>query len=70
MTDQLGDRVTPEERFAEPAGADVDEPVNVLDRQRIAEPEIGHDPHAIGRLHLRVALDAENGDERIPRQDP
>jgi hypothetical protein len=56
--------LNPEERFAQAPGADVGEPAHVLDRQRIAQAEVGHDPLAVGRLHLRVAFDTEDRDER------
>ena len=63
--------LNPEERFAQAPGADVAEPAHVLDRQRIAQAEVRHDPLAVGRLHLRVAFDAEDDrDERVPGQDP
>ena len=39
---------------------------DVLQRQRITEPEVGHDAHAVGRRHPRVAFDPENGDQRVP----
>jgi hypothetical protein len=56
--------LNPEERFAQVPGADVGEPAHVLDRQRSAQAEVGHDPLAVGRLHLRVAFDTEDRDER------
>src|SRR6267142_557491 len=70
MEDLLGDGIAPEERLAEATRRDVTEPADVLQGQRVAEPQVGHDARAIVRLHLRVAFGAEDGHERIPRQDP
>jgi len=70
MRDELGDGVAAEERLAEPPGRDVAEPAHVLHGQRIAEPEIRHDADAVRGAHLRVPLDAQDGDERVAGQDP
>jgi hypothetical protein len=70
VEDQVGHGVAAEERLAEPARSDVDEPAAVLDGQGRAEPEIGHDAHAVFRLHLRVAFDPQDGHQRVPGNHP
>ena len=69
MQDELGDGIAAKERLAKLAGGDVTEPVHVLDGERIGQAEIVHDVRAVRRRHPRVALDAEDGDQRIAGQD-
>jgi hypothetical protein len=70
VQDQLRHLVAAEERPAEAAGRDVAHPARVLHGQRVAEPEVLHDPGAIAGGELREALQPEHGDERVARQDP
>ena len=69
VQDELRDFVATEERPAQAAAGDVAHPARVLHGQRVAEPEVLHDPGAIGGRELGEAFQPEHGDQRIAGQD-
>ena len=70
VQDHVGDLLAPEERLAEAARGDVAEPAQVLDGQRITEPEIGHQLRSIARAELGESLHPEHGHQGIAGQNP